>query len=294
MPGNYNNNSSNFDNGNGRSIVTTSRAYSLVNTESELGATRLVVSYFNRLMKLAIQPKITSQSSAFVEFDKDAKTLVFLSPVQCKMLHDGFRDILNKRTTYHSVHLETKYGLLSLSDGVDKGILQPYISISYVPDENSDKAPHTIYYEFKKDYTLAVDYHNGEYGTVKYPSIELEWLLTTFEEYFKAATYAYAAVAKESEMYATRFSRDLLKAIAGKMEINLTSLLGPRPSGGTPDQRNMFLGKSSQNQSSSQQVGFDPATAPKGGLNGIPLDELSPTSFEEFTQTSGINLYDEE
>lgn len=293
MPGNYNNNNGNLDNGTGRSITTTTRAISLVNTESELGATRLVVSYFNRLMKIAIQPKTTPTNSAFIEFDKDAKTLVFLSPLQCKMLHDGFRDILNKKSSFHSVHLETKYGLVSLSDGVDKGILQPYISLSYIPDESSDKTPHTEYYEFKKTgYTLAVDYHNGEYGTVDYPSIELEWLLTTFEEYFKASTYAYAAIAKEAELYATRYSRDVLKAIAGKMDINLSSFLngGNR---GTTDQRNNFLNKS-QNQQP-QPVGFDPATAPKGGLNGIPLDELSPGSFEEFTQASGISsLYDED
>lgn len=271
-----------YDNNENRPSVTTYTPLSFANPDSTLYASRLSISYFNRMMAISISPRNpVSPNESFPTYNKEGAIQIFITYTQAKLLHDGFIDIIHGKSKHHNVCVETKNGLLMLNDGVDKGT-DPYIAIHYV-NKNSNTQSVT-YYQFKRNYELPCDYVENKYDVIKFPDHEIDTFLMVLESYYNAASYAIAASVAESGMYRQRFINEALKSIAGRVGASLNFGGKSTSPGGFS-----FLGNANQTSfDNNSGGGFDPNTALSGGTDGVAK---SPT-FDDVIGASISNLDD--
>ena len=189
---------------------------SFSNPDSQIQPSRFSISYFNRLMMMSIALKLKGNDNDEYAKYSDNPTKVFISYRQAKILHDA---ILKMRTdnTIHNVCVETKNGLLKVSDGSEYGSPTACISISYASDQN---AIVEVVYQTKNTDTVAYNYSDGEYSTMDMPNFEIDTLVMILDQYYYASSYAVAATVRESSMYYNKGIRDTIRAIAVKVGVN--------------------------------------------------------------------------
>ena len=271
-----------YDNNNDRPTVTTYTPISFANPDSALMASRLSISYFNRMMAINISPRNpATPNETYPTYNREGSIQVFLSYSQAKFLHDGFKDIIHGNSKHHSVCIETKNGMFMLNDGIDKGT-DPYAAIYYMNKGSSNQS--IIYYQFKRNYELPCDYSENKYDVIKFPDHEIDTLLMVFESYYNAASYAIAATVAESGMYRQKFVSDSLKSIAGKVGAQVYTGKSNSSNSGYS-----FLNNATQNSydSNSTSSGFDPTTALTGGTDGVAskaptFDDVISSSMSSF------------
>ena len=214
-----------------RPNVTTYTPISLANPESKIQASRLTINYFNKMLQLKISPRMpASPNEMFPTYAKDGAVSVFLSYTQAKMLCDGIRDVFlgPNKEKHNNICLETKNGLLVISNGIEVGSSSPIVKILYTTQNNS--SPQEIIYQTKNNYELPCDYSEGKYSTIKYPNMEIEVLAMIFEQYYMSASYAIAASVRDANLYETTKRNDLIKAVAQKVGVDLRAF---SPNNGT-------------------------------------------------------------
>ena len=276
MPLPYNNNGQDA-----RLSVTTFSPISFANPEGELGQSRMSINYFNRLMQVKISPRVVQAGEQFPSYSKEGVAIIFITPTNAKMLHDGFINIITGKSKFHSVHIETKGGLFTLSDGIDKGSPVPYASVTFVLHEGAK--PTTLFYQFKTNYELACDYNDGAYETQQFPRYEIDTFLMVLEQYYIASSYAIAATINESNLYRHNYIKELIRSIAMKVGVNLTGV-GGQYSNNSNGNTQTFLNKSQQN-TTPPTIGFDPSTAPTGGVSGM-TEGYTASTFDDLVKAS--------
>ena len=195
-------------------ICTTYSGISFSNPESTLGQTKISISYFNKVMKIAIAARNNGDSNNnFATYDNDNAVSVYVSNVKARILYLLIQRLKNDPDT-HNVCVELKNGLIKVSDGTEYGSSSPCISISYATDDGS---VHEIVYQTKAGFhTGAVNYTEDKYEKVAFDEIELDTFAMTLDEYYKASSYAIAASVQEANMYKHEYEINLIKAIAEK------------------------------------------------------------------------------
>ena len=204
----YNNNQDN------KPTVNVYTPISFSNPGSKVMDTKFGISYFNRMMVLAIAGRSNSGSEDYATYDNDNAVKVFVSYHKAKILHDAILDMLTNKDK-NNVCIELKNGLLKISNGVEYGSTFPCISISYA---DKDGNVNEIVYETKETgYEAAYDYSDGNYSTLTFPRFEIETFLMVLDQYYKASSYAIAATIRESTMYRDKYNQNAIKAIAEKV-----------------------------------------------------------------------------
>ena len=209
-------------NNNDKSLsVTTYSNISFSNPESNLGQTKISISYFNKIMKISIASRNNNGSNnEFATYDNDNAVSVYVSNIKARILYLLIQKLMNEPDT-HNVCLELKNGLIKVSDGSEYGSSSYCISISYAAEDGS---VHEVVYETKKNFhTGAFNYSNGSYENISYDDIELDTFMMTLDEYYRASSYAVAATVRESNMYAREYEVNLIKSIAEKCGVQVGS-----------------------------------------------------------------------
>lgn len=193
---------------------TTYSGISFSNPESTIGQTRISISYFNKVMKIAIAARNNGNSNNdFATYDNDNAVSVYVSNIKAKILYELIQRLKNDPDT-HNVCVELKNGLIKVSDGTEYGSTSPCISISYASDDGS---VHEIVYQTKVGvHTGAINYANGKYENVAFDDIELDTFAMALDEYYKASSSAIAASIWEANMYRHDYEINLIKSIAEK------------------------------------------------------------------------------
>ena len=146
----YNNNADNKPSVN----VYTPMTFS--NPESRVQPTRLSISYFNRVMQLAIAQKVGNGSTdEYAQYNNDNQVKVYISYRSAKLLHDGVMKMLEPNSGIDNVCVETKNGLLKVSNGVEYGSESYCISIAYA---DNDGHVNEAIYQIKNNYHRAYNY----------------------------------------------------------------------------------------------------------------------------------------
>lgn len=195
-------------------VCTTYSGISFSNPESSIGQTKISISYFNKVMKIAIAARNNGGSNNdFATYDNDNAVTVYVSNIKARILYLLIQKLKNEPDT-HNVCVELKNGLIKISDGSEYGSPSPCISISYASEDGS---VHEIVYQTKTGFhTGAYNYSEGSYQEMVYDDIELDTFAMTLDEYYKASSYAVAASVWEANMYRHEYEINLIKSIAEK------------------------------------------------------------------------------
>lgn len=206
-------------------ICTTYSGISFSNPESSIGQTKISISYFNKVMKIAIAARNNNGSNNdYATYDNDNAVCVYVSNIKARILYLLIQKLINEPDT-HNVCVELKNGLIKVSDGSEYGSSSYCISISYASEDGS---VHEIIYQTKEGYhTGAANYENGSYQTVAFDDIELNAFMMALDEYYKASSYAIAASVWEANMYRHEYESNLIKSIAEKCGVQASSNANP-------------------------------------------------------------------
>ena len=208
-----------YNNNDKSPVCTTFSGISFSNPESAIGQTKLSISYFNKVMKIAIAARNNSGSNNdYATYDNDNAVVVYVSNIKARILYLLIQKLNNDPDT-HNVCVELKNGLIKVSDGSEFGSSTPCISISYAGEDGS---VHEIVYQTKAGFhTGAVNYSNGTYQTEAFDDIELDTFAMALDEYYKASSYAVAASVWEANMYRHEYESNLIKSIAEACGVKL-------------------------------------------------------------------------
>lgn len=250
----YNNNDKNITNSTYSSITFS-------NGDSRIMQSRFSISYFNKLMKVSIALRNNAGSKdTYATFDTDNQVSVYVSNTKAAMLSAMVKKMLSD-SSIHNVCVELKNGLLKVSDGSEYGSQNYCISISYA-DESGNV--NEVIYETKSDaYSAAYNYRDGQYSSECFKDMELNSIIMTLDEYYKASSYALAATVMEASMYKRNSQYEQIRAIAEKV--------GAQSSSKQQFNNKTFLSGSSDNS------GYTGSSS--GGMNGIPK-EYEASSFD--------------
>ena len=210
-----------YNNNDKTPVCTTFSAISFSNPESTIGQTKISISYFNKVMKIAIAARNNGNSNNdFATYDNDNAVSVYVSNIKAKILYELIQRLKNDPDT-HNVCVELKNGLIKVSDGSEYGSSSPCISISYASEDGS---VHEIVYQTKAGFhTGAANYTDGKYENVSFDDIELNTFEMVLDEYYKASSYAIAASVWEANMYRHEYESNLIKSIAEKCGVQMST-----------------------------------------------------------------------
>ena len=247
---------------------------SFTNPESKVQKSRFSISYFNKMMQLSIALRNNEGSNEeFARYNNDNAVKVYISYITAKLLHDGIVDMLTNGKK-NNVCVETKNGLLKVSNGIEYGSETPCISIAYAMSDGSNRIAEAIY-QTNPDHTIAYNYSDGAYSTMSFPNFEIDTFVMALEQYYLASSYAIAATVNESGMYRQRALYDTIRAIAGKVGV---------PTGGNQSangySNHTFL-NNSQNANSST-AGNNSVNS----LNNVPKG-YEQSSFDDIVNSMG-------
>lgn len=202
---------STYNNNDNRPTVNTYTPIAFANPNSNVMATRLSVSYFNRIMQITIAKKAASNGD-YDTYDNDNAVKVFISSMKAKNLYEMILR-MKEDDSINNVCVETKNGLLKVSNGVEYGSTSYCISIM----RNINDVIDEVVYQFKESDKGYYNYSDGNFSTVDLPNIEFDTFLMVLNQYWLASSYSIAATVKESQMYAQKGIRDLITAIGKKV-----------------------------------------------------------------------------
>lgn len=203
-----------YNNNDKSPTCTTYSGISFSNPESNIGQTKISITYFNKVMKVSIAARNNNGSNnEYATYDNDNAVSVYVSNIKARILYLLIQKFKNDPDT-HNVCVELKNGLIKISDGSEYGSISPCISILYA---NDDKSVHEIVYQTKVGFhTGASNYSDGSYQMIKFDDIELDTFAMALDEYYKASSYAIAASVWEANMYRHDYEINIIKSIAEK------------------------------------------------------------------------------
>ena len=206
-----------YNNNDNRPSVNTYTPISFANGSSSIMGTRLSISYFNRVMQISIARK-NGSNGEYDTYDNDNAVKVFISSFKAKNLYEMILK-MKEDNSINNVCVETKNGLLKVSNGVEYGSTSYCVAILRNIDGNIDE---TIY-QFKESDKGYYNYSDGNFSTLDLPDIELNTFMMTLDQYWLASSYAIAASINESNMYRQKGLRDLVAAIGKKVGVTSNS-----------------------------------------------------------------------
>ena len=236
-----------YNNNDKTPTINTYSGISFSNPGSNITQSKISISYFNRVMKIAIAARNNAGSNnEYATYDNDNAVSVYVSNIKARVLYLLIQKLINDPDT-HNVCIELKNGLIKVSDGSEFGSSNYCISISYAGEDGS---VNEIVYETKKGFhTGAVNYSNGSYQTETFDDIELDTFMMTLDEYYKASSYAVAASVWEANMYRHDYEINLIKSIAEKCGVSNSN------SNNSKYNNKTFLSNNSQQNNSSNNTG---------------------------------------
>ena len=258
----------NYNNNTNSPVTNVFTPIAFSNPESKVDQTKFSVSYFNKLMKIAIAKKTAGGgNNDYATYDNDNAIVVHMSFSKAKILLDLIREKLLKEEDVHNVCVELKNGLLKVSDGIEFGSTMPCFSITSV--DNAGNVSEIVYQCKENFYTGAYNYNDGKYSSESFDNLELDTFIMVLDEYYRASSYAIAATVMEASMYEREGQYNLIKSIAEKIGVSTN---GGGNSGGYNSKT--FLAGAGNNGSS----GFN------GGMNGASA-EYEAGSFDDIANS---------
>lgn len=244
---NYDNNKKDFQ-------PTVYSPYRMSNVEG-IDPSALGFSFWAGLLKISIAPVIKSNNDT-PSFDYKNAGTAYITHTKAKIFADEIDKFMASPDTYNNVGVDTKGGLISLSNGKEFGISNPCLVIRKV-NETSGDVDATYVYEFKTAYHNSIrnfDEKSKKFDAYLYKNLEIEQLKIILEQYYTHMTYAAAYSVVDSSKFENSRVNTKIGLIAEKLGVEFK---GSKDGGGSSN-KSFFNNNSSSNGGGSK--GFDSAT----------------------------------
>ena len=267
-----------YNNNDRRPSINIYTPISWSNPGSQIQATKFSISYFNQVMQLSIAQRVgNGRTDEISSYDNDNAVKIYISYRVAKMIHDGILKMMEPDSNIDNICVETKNGLLKVSNGVEYGSDSPCIAIIYA---DKDGNTHEAIYQTKNSDTLAYNYSDGQYSSMPMPGFEINAFIMVLEQYYLASSYAVAASVQNANLYRSDSLYQLINSIAVKTGAREAKSGSPN-SGSYRNQT--FL---NNNSNSTYNGGSNNSSANNAALSGIPK-EYQQSSFDDIVASMG-------
>lgn len=195
--------------------------YNMTNPVSEVDATALSSSFFNKLLKLTISPKKQGSSEERPEWDDDNSISIYLTHTKARTFYNEICLFQENPEQFSNVGVNSGAGLVSLSNGRELGTNNPCLIIRKLNGETGE-VESSYAYEFKQNYHYSIrnfSQEDLEFDKSYYMDMEIEQLKTLLKTYFESMTNAVAYSILENEKYNNSRMNTKLDSIAEKLGI---------------------------------------------------------------------------
>lgn len=192
---------SNYNNeGNGKIVISHFSEYGSANSTGQSASSRLSFSFYGRTLKIAIAPMIKIENDKPVyDYSKENSGIAYLNHTKARILREAILSMRND-DSISNVGVPTSNKLVTFTNGKELGIDTPALIIRELDQNGSILS--TYIYEFKtnNDYYSVNNFvsETSSYDKVFYNNIEIDQFLDLLEQYYKAASGAYAYAAAEA------------------------------------------------------------------------------------------------
>lgn len=200
-------------------------AISFANPMSPIDATRLSASYWNRMLKLTITPRVQGGNENEINWDKNQHIAIHLTHIKAYMLEKEIERFLMDPEKYNSSGVISNETMITISNGSEFGANGIFLVIRKLNLETMETLS-SYTYEFNRDFHYVVRNYDEasrtfEKNTIDYSIVEVEELRMLLQEYVKAATNAVAYTVVDQLDYRLNRNDNNLKQIAGALGVTL-------------------------------------------------------------------------
>lgn len=239
-------------------------AMSFANPVSPVDPTRLSASYWNRMLKLTITPRLQTGNESEINWDKNQHISIHLTHIKAYMFEKEIERFLMDPETYNSSGVISNETMITISNGSEFGANGIFIVIRKLNLETMETLS-SYTYEMNRDYHFVVRNYNENGVTFTrnfddYALVEVNELRVMLQEYVKAMTNAGAYAVVDQLDYRFNKVDNNMKQIAGALGVTLGN-----PQNNNPTRR---IQDGSSNKSS-----FSGMNPPSNGTKSITMEE---------------------
>lgn len=169
--------------------------YGYSNPDSKIDPSRLSVSMWGGLLKLAIQPMSKDSTPDNPSYDIKNSGDIFLSHTKAQLLANEIKLFLSDPKEYNNRGVSTNKGLIVLDNGIElTGAYNPLLIIYAISEDGNINSQ--FIYDFKTKYHYMIRNFNEKKPDMFVkefdPNIEIVQLVNLLEDYYRAMSGAYA------------------------------------------------------------------------------------------------------
>lgn len=214
----------------------------LYNSSSEVDSTTLGFSFWNGLLKIAINPLIKQEGSAN-KVDKDNVIAIYLTPIKAAILLRIAKEFKSDPDKYTNCGVNTNKGIIYFTNGKREFNKNSKFLVIKILDNDTGNILSSAAYEFNNNDNFAiVNYNGGTDFSRNYESaidIEFDMFVNVLKTYNESATNAMAASIIDCSKFDSNRTFNSLKAIKEK--------LGIKYEGNNNENRSSFFNSNSGN-----------------------------------------------
>lgn len=243
----YNNNQQNE-----KRRPTVNSAFSFANPVSTVDPSRLSISFWNRMIKLTISPRVNTGNEEEIVWEKKQNISAHLTHFKAAMLANEIRAFINDPEANNGNGVLSNQTLITISNGKEfgaNGIFLVIRKINLSEDQANMETVSSYSYEFNSAFHHSIrDYNEGSATFNKefddYAKLELEQLLIALDNYVNAITNAVAYTVVDQLDYRMNKTDEMLKNCAASLGVDTSNTYSSnsnrRISGGSKSNNSSF------------------------------------------------------
>ena len=196
-------------------------AYTFSNSNGVIDSTRLSASFFNKMLKLTIEPKKDGSTVENPDWDTDNGISIYLTHTKARMLYDEICEFQKDRKGNKNLGVPSGVGLISISNGSEFGEDIDCLVLRKLNGDTGEVEASYVY-EFKTDYHYAIrnfEHESKDFDKIYYNNLEIEQFKTLLESYYVATTNAIAASVIDNMKYDVSRVNTKLDSVCEKLGI---------------------------------------------------------------------------
>lgn len=205
---------------------TVNSGYAFSNPMSLVDPTRLSASFWNKMLKLKIVPRVDTGNQDEIVWSKDQDIAVHLTHIKAAMLAAEIRNFLKDPVAFNSSGVLSNETLVTISNGSEFGSVGTFLVIRKIKLDTMETVS-SYSYEFNSNFHFSVRNYNEEVASfdkafTDYSILEIEQLLGLLDNYVAAITNAIAYTVADQMDYRLNRTDDMIKSCASALGVDVS------------------------------------------------------------------------
>lgn len=202
---------------------TVNAGYAFSNPMSLVDPTRLSASFWNKMLKLKIVPRVDNGNKEEIVWSKDQDIAVHLTHIKAAMLANEIRNFIKDPISFNSSGVLSNETLVTISNGTEFGASGVYLVIRKLKLDTMETVS-SYSYEFNSNFHHSIRNYNEESASFDksfddYTILELEQLLILLDNYVAAISNAIAYTVVDQLDYRMNRTDDMIKSCASALGV---------------------------------------------------------------------------